>query len=408
MKIAVIGAGASGLAAALQAAWNGVNVTLFEHNDTIGRKLTVTGSGHCNLTNDSVDAASYACADPKWMSTLLSRLGVSELLEMLAKIGIPARKTEDGWYYPLSNSAHSVIQAFAYAAGQAGITLLTGRHVSGIAVNKNNGFAIRFSQGEKEFKADFDRVIVSTGGCAYPSLGSRGDLFPVLQKMGHDVLENRPALAPILVDTGSLKPLQGMRFDVKTALRKGGTMIAETSGNLIFTEWGLNGPAVMDISHHVTRHPAGTLELSMDFLAFFRDEFNRFLVANRNESMTAAIFLNAFFAPKVVSTFLRAARVEGETTLSRMDNQSLDDLIDLLQNSRFPVKGVRDFTYCQVSAGGVPVTEVDPDTLESRQIKGLYLTGETLDVVGPCGGFNLHFAFGSGALAGMAAARRRV
>ena len=123
MKVAVIGAGASGMAAALQAAWNGAAVTLFEHNAEVGRKLLVTGSGRCNLTNDAAAAAKYACADPTWMDTLLGRFGVRDLLDMLAAIGIPVHKTSDGWYYPLSNSAQSVVEAFSSALTLAGVTL---------------------------------------------------------------------------------------------------------------------------------------------------------------------------------------------------------------------------------------------------------------------------------------------
>ncbi len=403
MKIAVIGAGASGLAAALQAAWNDANVTLFERNDSVGRKLTVTGSGHCNLTNDAVSPAAYTCANKEWMHSLLTKFGVQELLSMLAEIGIPARRTHDGWYYPLSNSAHSVVEAFSSAVECAGVRILTGRRVTGIHASGSDNFTLRFLQGEKEQEAGYDRLVVSTGGCAYPSLGSRGEMFPVLQKLGHTVLPNRPALAPMLVNTGILKSLQGMRFDVETVLWNGNSQITGTRGNLIFTEWGLNGPAVMDISHHVSLYPAGVLELSIDFLAYFQQEFDRLLNVKRKSDMPSRVFLDAFFPPKAGSAFLRAAGIPETLALSQIDNYDLDHLTEILHNSRFPVKGVRDFAYCQVSAGGVPVSEVDPFSLESKKIKGLFLTGETLDVVGPCGGYNLQFAFSSGALAGMSA-----
>lgn len=388
--------------AALQAARQGANVTLLERNDTVGRKLTVTGSGHCNLTNDAVATQAYTCADPKWMAALLSTCGVKEVLGMLESFGIPARKTEDGWYYPLSNSAHSVVEAFSSAINRAGINLLTGCRVTGIQKNEQS-FTVRYTQGEKEGMSDFDRVIVSAGGCAYPDLGSRGDLFRVLERMGHTTLPNRPALAPILVDKVSLKPLQGIRFDVAAVLWDGTKQVAGTRGNLIFTEWGLNGPAVMDISHQVTLFPAGTLDLSLDFLTFFQEEFNQLLSLNRHGDLPARVFLDAFFPPKASSVFLKIAGIPETMPISQITQSALDSLLKTLNHTRLKVKGVRGFEYCQVSAGGVPVTEVDPVTLESYRVKGLYLTGETLDVVGPCGGYNLHFAFSSGALAGKAA-----
>jgi len=403
MTVAVIGAGASGMTAALQAAWNGAAVTMFERNVAVGRKLLVTGSGRCNITNDAATAAIYTCADPEWMEALLSRFGVRDLLAMLAEIGILVHKTSDGWYYPLSDSAHTVVDAFSSALDLAGVTLCNLAQVSSIRVS-GKGFAVRFFRDGREEENEFERVIVSAGGKAYPSLGSRGELFPVLERLGHTVLPIRPALAPLLIDLGSLRPLQGIRMNVGVTLWNGSQRLASTTGNLIFTQWGLNGPAVMDISHHVSAHPRTVLELSLNLLAFFREEFDHLLAQKRTSSMPLRVFLGAFFPPKVAITYLKNTRLPEEILLCQVSDSALERLIEKLKDTRLPVKGVRDFEYCQISAGGVPVGEVDPQTLESRRVKGLFLTGETLDVVGPCGGYNLQYALSSGALAGKAAA----
>jgi len=403
MSIAIIGAGASGMAAALQAAWNGAAVTLLEHNAEVGRKLLVTGSGRCNLTNDGVSAAKYACADPDWMAALIGRFGVADVLDMLAAIGIPARKTSDGWYYPISNSAQSVVEAFASALQLAGVTLVTQAQVLEIH-SSGDGFRLRFSHAGQAREEIFERVIVSAGGAAYPALGSRGELFPQLEKLGHTVLPKRPALAPLLADLGFLRSMQGMRLNVGAALWQGSNCLAETAGNLIITEWGLNGPAVMDLSHLVSARPGVRLELALNLLAFFQPEFEALLAQQRNSAMPVKILLEAFFPPKVAGIYLKQVRLAEELPLNQVRDGALQGLVALLKDTRLTVKGVRGFEYCQVSAGGVPVTEADPLTLESRRVKGLYLTGETLDVVGPCGGYNLQYAFSSGALAGRAAA----
>lgn len=402
MKVAIIGAGASGMAAALQAAWNGAAVTLYECNESVGRKLLVTGSGRCNLTNDGVAGAKYTCADTIWMNTLLKRFGVTDLLAMLAEIGIPTHKTSDGWYYPISDSAHSVVNAFSAALEMAGVKLVKQTQVTSIRAGKGV-FTLRFLHAGSQQEAEFDRVIVSAGGKAYPSLGSRGELFPVLEQMGHTVLPIRPALAPLLADLGDLRPLEGVRLDVSATLWEGTQKLAYAQGNLIFTKWGLNGPAVMDISHHVSARPEAPLNLSLNLLAFYQNEFDGLLEQKRAGRMPIQIFLNAFFPPKVVTAYLKNAHLAEETPLCELDNHTLDYLLEKLKNTRLEVNGVRGFEYCQVSAGGVPVNEIDPQTLESRRVKGLFLTGETLDVVGPCGGYNLNFAFSSGALAGRAA-----
>ncbi len=404
MNIAVIGAGASGMAAALQAAWNGAAVTLFERNPAVGRKLLVTGSGRCNITNDGASAEKYSCADTAWMERLLSQFGVQDLLTMLAEIGIPVHKTEDGWYYPLSDSAHTVVDAFASALDLAGVTLRHSSQVTSIQPNGKN-FRIRFLCDGQQQDLVFERVIVSAGGKAYPSLGSRGELFPVLESLGHTVDPKRPALAPVLAELGPLHSLQGVRLDVGTTLWKGKQQLAATTGNLIFTQWGLNGPAVMDLSHHVSANPGAKIELSLNLLAFFQDEFDQLLAQKRTSRMPLRVFLGAFFPPKVAALLIKNAHLPEGILLCELNNQTMGQIIEKMKDTRLPVKGVRDFEYCQVSAGGVPVSEVDPLTLESCRVKGLYLTGETLDVVGPCGGYNLQYAFSSGALAGKAAAR---
>jgi len=403
MNVAVIGAGASGMAAALQAAWNGAAVTLFERNEKVGRKLLVTGSGRCNLTNDAVAAGKYACADPAWMETLLGSFGVRDVLDMLAAIGIPSHKTSDGWYYPLSESAQSVVEAFASALELAGVTLYTQAWVSEMRPTRK-GLAVYFRRAGGEQVNTFEQVIVSTGGLAYPALGSRGEMFPILEELGHTVLPQRPALAPVLANLGSLKPLYGVRLDVGATLWQGAQCLGASMGNLIFTDWGVNGPAVMDLSHLVSARPETALELSLDLLAFFQDQFDALLAQKRNSPMPLKVFLGAFFPPKVVQVYLKYAQMPEETPLNKVPASDLTRLVEKLKNTRLPVNGVRGFKYCQVSAGGVPVDEVEPQTLASLRMPGLFLTGETLDVVGPCGGYNLQYAFSSGALAGRAAA----
>lgn len=403
MRIAIIGAGASGMAAALQAAWHGASVTLFERNETAGRKLLVTGSGRCNITNDAVTPEKYTCADPRWMGTLLGCFGVPELLGMLREIGIPVSKTSDGWYYPLSNSAQTVVDSFSSALQLAGVTIRLATQVTAISA-ASDGLIITLARENGGKTERYDRLIVAAGGKAYPTLGSRGELFPVLEHLGHTVLPKRPALAPVLVDLRELKFLLGVRLDAGVELWEGKNLLASAAGNMIFTQWGLNGPAVMDISHHISARPAQILILSINLLKFFSVAFDELLAQKRQTRLPVKVFLGAFFIPKVAALYLQLAGIPTDTLLDQVEDNILHQLVDKLKDTRLTVKGVRDFEYCQLSAGGVPVVEVDPRTLESRRLKGLYLTGETLDVVGPCGGYNLQFAFSSGTLAGLAAA----
>ena len=402
MKIAVIGGGASGLLASLHAAWQDAPVILFERNASLGRKLLVTGSGRCNLTNDRVSTNPFTCGDPHWLRSVLDQFGVQELRKTLHKIGIPTYKTWDGWYYPLSNSAHSVVNAITHAVNSAGIKIHTASQVVNIT-KENNIFRIFYLQNKNQYFIDVDKVIVSTGGKAYPTLGTKGEMFTVLKNLGHTINPIKPALAPVLAELGGLRNLKGVRLDLGTALYQGSERLASASGNMIFTEWGLNGPAVMDLSHHVPDPPGDSLTISLNLLHFIENEFYVLLSEKRKTQFPVSLLLSAFFPPKVVHTYTNLAGIKENQPLNKLDDRAIEHLIHYLKDTRLIVSGVRGFMYCQASTGGVPVNEVNPTNLESLIHKGLHLTGETLDVVGPCGGFNLHFAFASGSLAGQAA-----
>ncbi len=405
MRIAIIGAGASGLAAALQAAWNGGDVTLFERNPTVGRKLLVTGSGRCNITNRGVEAGRYACADPAWMADLLNTFGLAELLAMLDRMGIPFRHTDDGWYYPLSDSAQTVVDVFQHHIHTAGVDLRAATRAAAFH-KEGDSFLVDFASPQGRVRETFDRLIVSAGGKAYPSLGSRGELFPELENLGHTVLEKRPALAPVLLDLGEFKALRGVRFDAGVELRGAQGRLASARGNMIFTEWGLNGPAVMDISHHISARPGERLGLDINFLAFFEEEFQKRADQARSGPLPLKVFLEGFFPPKAAAFFCRMAGLAETSVMKSIHGREWKRLEDALRAATLEVRGVRGFEYAQAGAGGVPVGEVEPRSMQSKVVKGLYLTGETLDVVGPCGGYNLQFAFSSGAVAGIAAAKK--
>jgi predicted Rossmann fold flavoprotein len=328
---------------------------------------------------------------------------VTDLLGMLTEMGLAVYATSDGWYYPRSNSAQSVADAFQAALTSAGVTLQTETQVTGIRVGKST-YRLSLQGPAGATTAEFAQVVVAAGGKAYPSLGSRGELFAALAGLGHTVLPVRPALAPVLAELGALSGLQGVRLDVGVSLYLGKRVLGRTQGNLIFTAFGLNGPAVMDLSHLVSAHPNERMVLSLDLLAFYRAEFDALLARKRTSSLPLGVFLEAFFPPKVAALYSRLAGLAADTPLAHLSVGDLAGLLARLSDTRLAVKGVRDFDYCQVSAGGVPVNEVDPLTLQSRRLAGLYLVGETLDVVGPCGGYNLQYAFSSGALAGRSVA----
>ena len=387
------------MTAALFAAHQGAAVTLIDGNSTVGRKLLVTGAGRANLTNRNVTAQRYTCSDPAWMETVLARFGYAELTAFLAQIGILTYTTPDGWCYPLSESAQTVVEAFTAALEEADVTLRLDHKVTSIR-NTSRGFELSFKTQRPLW---CEQLLVAAGGAAYPDLGSRGQLFPLLQQLGHTILPPRPALAPVTCDMTPWRALQGVRLDAKVRLYDGSALIAETCGNLIFTAWGLNGPAVMDLSHHISARPKSQLRLELNPL-FASEEALRALLREKRHSPTPLrVLLGSVLPPKLPPVVIQMAGFAPDVRVNEVPEQALPYLFALLTALPFTVTGTRGFEFCQVSAGGVPVSEVDPLTMRSTIVPNLLLAGETLDVVGPCGGYNLHFAFSSGAIAGMGA-----
>lgn len=397
-RIAVIGAGPAGMMAACYAASAGAQVTIIDSNDQVGRKLLVTGAGRCNLTNVDVAAVRYACENPVWLNQLLLQYSREDLLRFLESIGVPSFSTADGWYYPLSESARAVADAFDTALNARGVQKLLKRQVTDILPGRI-GFTVAMHREE----ISADRVVLASGGKAYPTLGSDGSLFAVARRLGHEVRPVYPALAPVTADMRAYQEISGVRLDAEVTLKQAGVALGKTFGNLIFTAWGVNGPAVMDLSYLVHTYSPKDMTLELNFL-HRQESWFRAQLANSEAGLTARVLVQSVLAPKMAAFILGLAGISADSPCAGLSTRQQEVLLRYLLKFELVVTGTRGFEHCQVSSGGVSVEEVDPLTMASLRVAGLYLAGEVLDVIGPCGGYNLHFAFSSGAIAGLGAA----
>jgi predicted Rossmann fold flavoprotein len=393
----ILGAGPAGMTAAVMAARRGVKVTLLDANPGVGRKLLVTGSGRANLTNAALDLSRYVCADPALLAMVMGRFGHAELIDFLHSLGILTFSTDDGWTYPRSQSARGVVDAFAAALQQAGIAVLLNTHIMAIR-SSDAGFELSRAGAEP---ITCENLLVAAGGKAYPSLGSRGELFPSLQELGHSLHPLLPALAPVTAEMNAWHALEGVRVDAQATLLLNGSPALSTTGNLIFTPWGLNGPAVMDLSHAISAHAGDAMELRLNLIFDCEPELRSLLQTRRRQAYPLRVLLEAVLPPKVPPVILARCHLKADANLNELSDARIGQVFSLLKALPFKVTGVRGFEYCQVTAGGVPLSEVDPRSMASKVVPHLWLAGETLDVVGPCGGYNLQFAFSSGAVAGM-------
>ena len=377
------------------------SVTLFEHEARIGRKLAVTGAGRCNLSNDGVSAGVYHGAELEWTEQLLECFSVEDLERALYRLGIPIFKTDDGWYYPLSQSAASVVSILEERLLGQGVSMRVATYVRNVSYQKDRGFELTYkdyTSGENHVEL-FDRLIVATGGKSYPELGSKGQFFAQLEGLGHTVNRLSPALGLIEVNLGRFNALQGLRFDAHTAVFNGEECLGRSFGNLIFTKKGLNGPGVMNLSHLITQNPNQKLQLEINFIGQWIEELAEAAVDENNQGSLRA-FLLRYFAPKAVDFFINEADLKPQKALRAITEEDFQKLIQTLSMNRFDITGAGDYSNSQLTAGGVAAEELNPQTLESKMVPGLFIVGEAIDLFGPCGGYNLHVAFATGYLAG--------
>ena len=397
MKIAIIGAGPAGMIAALEARKKQAEVLLIDANPSVGRKLAATGSGRCNLTNTHAQPESYHTSSTKNLIKIFSKFGNKDLIAWLVNLGIFTYATEDGWVYPLSNSAQNVVDILAAHLTEAGIemplqTLITDLQLIG------NKFKLCTQDPSRSFIAE--RVIIATGGPAFPQLGARENIYTILKRLGHTINPVKPALAPVLTDAKSFHKLQGVRLDAGTTLLAEGREIGRTTGNIIFTSWGLNGPGVMDLSHLVSLHNNEKLEFGLDFLPNQDEQLQELIQKQIHSDIPLFILLESFLPSKVAYFILVQCQISKEKTVNLINESEISRVLQALHNQKVTIKGVKGFKECQLSVGGVPLSEIDPDSMQSLKVNGLFFAGEILDVSGPCGGYNLQWAFTSGFVAG--------
>jgi len=245
-----------------------------------------------------------------------------------------------------------------------------------------------------------DRVILAAGGPAFPQLGARDNCYTILKQLGHAIEPKKPALAPLLTEAGVFHKLQGVRLDVGVKLLVNEKIIGQTMGNIIFTSWGLNGPGVMDISYLVSQNSQMSLELELDFLPYHFSDLQKGIIQFENQAIPLASILESVLPFKVVKFILDQCHLSVQKSLLDISKSEIEQIFYTLRHQKVTVNGTKGFKESQVSIGGVPLHEINPTSMESMIIEGLFLAGEMVDISGPCGGFNLQWAFTSGFVAG--------
>ena len=404
-KIGIIGAGPAGILAALEAKKSGADVLLFDSNEVIGRKLLVTGAGRCNLTNTQATSDNYHASPISLVKSTLNQFSHSDLLAYLHELGILTQATSDGWVYPLSYSAANVANIFTAQLTEADIKTYLSHKVNRIIPQKQ-GFLLQFSTSQSTIFVD--KLLIAVGGKAYPSLGSDGSIFSALKELGHSINAIHPALAPLLVSQMAVAPIQGVRMDAGVRLFSNDQLIGATLGNIIFTKGIINGPGVMDISYLVNQYKNTQLQVEINFIAGHENDLKSLLTRLSNSSIPLQSILGAVVPPKIAAFIIKHLKLQPGLQMKDIQQKDIIHVLERLSAFSLKVEGLRGFEFCQLSTGGIPLNEVNPQSLESKKLPGLYFAGEVLDVHGPCGGYNLQWAFSSGVVAGRHAAQSSV
>lgn len=404
--LAIVGAGAAGLMAAIQAARTapGLRVVALDGARTLGAKILVAGGGRCNVTHHEVGAEDFAGSSRAAIAKVLRELPVPATIELFRSLGVELVREPTGKLFPTTHNARTVLAALLDGARADGVEILHPRRVDALDRHRD-GFAVRGEWGELAAR----RVVLAAGGRALPKSGSDGAGVELARRLGHEpTAAIFPALVPLVVPAGHwLRGLSGLSVDARVEVRSAnGRRLASFRGSLLCTHFGLSGPVVLDASRH--------------FLAARRaDPGARLVVAflpdATPESVTAELArlgrrsLGAWLADqlpdRLADALLEAAAIDSSASTLRLTREGRRALLDALLAHEIPIAGDRGFVHAEATAGGIPLAQVRLDTMESRRCPGLHLCGELLDVDGRIGGFNFQWAWASGTVAGRAAAR---
>ncbi len=420
--VVVAGAGPAGLAAAIGAAKLGRRTVLLEKATRPGVKILVSGGNRCNLTHDC-DAAEIARAfgrkGARFLGAALRELGPRELRAWIESLGVPTRVEPGGKVFPVSNRAVDVRDALERELERAGVDFRGRAAVRALEDDRAHArFVVKTEGGN--FAAP--RLVVALGGRSYPKVGTTGDGYALLRKLGHVVGGTGPALVPLIVEAPWVRELSGLTLEdveiefgvleLDDAGEKRLLRLDRRRGGFLFTHFGLSGPAPMNlggvVSNYASLHPSF---LTIDFLpGRSRREVDAALrtAIERAGERPARAFVAELVPRRLAEALLREAGAPSDLPLARLSKALRARLLDALFATTLPVKETRGFDFAEVTRGGLDLAEIDPDTMESRRVPGLFVCGELLDLDGPIGGYNFTSAFATGALAGKCAASDRV
>lgn len=401
-QVIIIGAGASGMTAAIFAARQGADVTLLEHTDRVGKKILSTGNGKCNLSNRVMDENCFRSGKTDFPMNVVSRFTVEETLCFFRDLGI-VPKDKNGYLYPNSGQAASVLDALRSELIHRSVHVVTECRIEKVSYREQGGKRFEVTASKGKFSSD--SLILATGSKAAPGTGSDGSGYKLAEQFGHRVIKPLPALVQLRCREKFYKQISGVRTEASVALFCNGKEMARDQGELQLTDYGISGIPVFQVSRFASRALDQGKKVTgvLDFYPEETYEKTREMIRERSLSCahkTMEEFFTGWFHKKLSVLFIKLAGIEPQRPVKLLTEEEMGWLTGIIKAFSTEITAANPFENAQICCGGVDVCGIDPETMESNIKKGLYLIGELLDVDGICGGYNLQWAWSTGAIAG--------
>lgn len=408
-KIIIIGGGAAGMMAAIAAAQNGCHVDLFEKNEKLGKKIYITGKGRCNVTNasDMETMLNQVVTNRKFLYSAFYRFTNEDMMKLLEQCGCPLKVERGNRVFPVSDKSSDVISALQEELKRLHVSIHLRKEVqqlltSSDSESENVCSGIQLADGKKYYA---DAVIVATGGISYPSTGSTGDGYRFAKAVGHRITEQRPALVPLTVQEAWVKELQGLSLrNVEVTIFSGKKKLYQEFGEMLFTHFGVSGPAVLSASSIVGKKlEKQPLTMQIDLKPALSEEqldarILRDFNAAKNKQFKNA--LGGLYPAKLIPVIIRLTEISPDKPVNEILRPERQKIISITKKLSLTLTGVRDYNEAIITQGGINIKEINPTTMESKLVSGLYFVGEVLDLDALTGGYNLQIAWSTGYTAG--------
>ncbi|MCR5671658.1 MAG: NAD(P)/FAD-dependent oxidoreductase [Butyrivibrio sp.] len=415
-KIAVIGCGAAGMMAAIAAAEGGAKVTVFEKNEKPGKKIYITGKGRCNVTNacEVQDYFDSVRRNPRFLYSAVYGFDNRAVMDFFEDNGCRLKVERGDRVFPVSDHSSDIIKAVFNAVKKAGVKVLFDVEVFSVEAAGGRVTGITYSKADEPItREEFDSVIICTGGVSYPSTGSTGDGYRFARDLGHRIVPTRPALVPFETKESWVTDLQGLAlknvsmrlYQEKPKGKNKNKPVYEGFGEMLFTHFGISGPLVLTASSYYEKELVAKASFDLK-PALSEEQLDKRVLRDFDDAPNKQFknALGGLFPAKLIPVMVELSGIDPEKAVNSITREERLSFVKLIKNLEVTITGTRGFNEAIITRGGVDVKEVDPSTMESKLISGLFFAGEVLDIDTETGGFNLQAAWSTGHLAGESAA----